>query len=86
MHHVGAAIPGNNIATFENKSVLECKALCNADKNCIAIDYATARDAGSSTAYQSGTCILNNSNAYRDHSKTNGYKNLDCYLKSGNVM
>ena len=85
-HHVGAAVPGNNIASFEHKSVLECKGLCNADKNCLAIDYATSRDAGSSTGYPSGTCILQSSNAYKDHSKINGYKNLDCYVKGGMFM
>ena len=84
-HHVGAAIPGNNIATFENKSDVECKALCTADKNCLAIELATARDAGSSTKYQSGTCILQSSNAYEDWSKKNGYKNLDVYVKTGST-
>ena len=84
-HHVGAAVPGKNIAPFENKSVLECKLLCSADKNCLAIEYATTRDAGSSTKYQSGTCILQSSNAYEDWSEKNGYKNLDVYVKTGST-
>ena len=85
-HHVGAAVPGKNIETFENKSDLECKLLCSADKSCLAIEYATARDAGSSTTYQTGTCILQSSNVYTDHSSSNGYMNLDCYVKTGSAM
>ena len=85
-HHAGAAVPGNNIKRFENRSVLECKELCNADQNCLAFDYATARDAGSYTTYPTGTCILQSSNTYTDHSSSNGYKNLDCYVKTGSVM
>ena len=84
-HYVGAAVPGNNMAFFKHKSVLECKHLCDADKNCLAIDYATTRDAGSYTQYSSGTCILQSSNAYKDHSNSNGYKNLDCYVKIGMI-
>ena len=84
-HHVGAAVPGKNIEAFENKSDLECKQLCSADKNCLAIEYATTRDAGSSAKYQSGTCILQSSNAYEDWSEKNGYKNLDVYVKTGST-
>ena len=84
-HHVGAAVPGKNIEAFENKSDLECKLLCSADKSCLAIEYATTRDAGSSTKYQSGTCILQSSNAYEDFSKREGYKNLDVYVKTGST-
>ena len=85
-HHVGAAVPGKNIEAFENKSALECKLLCSADKNCLAIEYATTRDAGSSPKYQSGTCITQSSNAYEDFSKKNNYKNLDVYVKTGNIL
>ena len=84
-HHVGAAVPGNNMATFVNQSALVCKGLCNAYKYCLAIDYATIRDAGSLTVYESGTCILQSSNAYGNYSDANGYKNLDCYVKTGSV-
>ena len=84
-HHVGAAVPGNNMETFENKSAVECKKLCSADKNCLAIEYATTRDAGSSTKYQSGTCILQSGKAYEDWSEKNGYKNLDVYVKTGST-
>ena len=84
-HHVGAAVPGKNIEAFENKSDLECKLLCSADKSCLAIEYATTRDAGSSPKYQSGTCILQSSNVYEDFSKKNNYKNLDVYVKTGST-
>ena len=84
-HHVGAAVPGQNIEAFENKSALECKQLCSADKNCLAIEYATTRDAGSSPKYQSGTCILQSGKAYEDWSEKNGYKNLDVYVKTGST-
>ena len=86
VHHIGAAVPGNNIATFKHKSVLECKGLCDADMNCLAIEYATVRDAGSSTVYEKDTCILQSSSAFTDHSDKNGYKNLDLYVKQGNIM
>ena len=84
-HHVGAAVPGNNMETFENKSAVECKKLCSSDKNCLAIEYATTRDAGSSTKYQSGTCILQKSKKYKDHDISDGYKNLDVYVKIGST-
>ena len=86
VHHIGAAVPGNNIATFKHKSVLECKGLCDADMNCLAIEYATVRDAGSSTVYEKGTCVLQSSSAFTDHSDKNGYKNLDLYVKQGIIM
>ena len=81
VHHVGAAVPGYKIATFEHQSVRECKGRCDVDVNCMAIVYATDRDAGSSTEYRSGTCILKSTNLFYDHSNENGYKNLDIYIK-----
>ena len=86
VHHIGAAVPGNNIATFKHKSALECKGLCDADMKCLAIEYGTARDAGSWTLYKKGTCVLQSSNAYTDHSNKNGYKNIDLYVKQGIIM
>ena len=83
IQHVGCAVPGNDLFTYEQKSALECKGLCDTNVNCLAINYVTDRDDGSGTRYQIGTCILKRSGAYTDHSNVDGYKNIDCYVKQG---
>ena len=83
IQHVGCAVPGNDLFTYEQKSALECKGLCDTNVNCLAINYVTDRDDGSGTWYQIGTCILKRSGAYTDHSDIDGYKNIDCYVKQG---
>ena len=80
-HKVGYLIPGMNIKKYTAKSAPECKALCSAEPKCKAIDYATTRPAGTTTVYPAGACVLNNGARTQDCSNTDGYKNLDVYIK-----
>ena len=86
IRHVGAAVPGIPGPAGSWKPLHLCKRYCTWENDCLAINHATNRSAGSSTVYESGTCIHWNSSAFTDHSNIDGYKNLDCYVKIGMVM
>ena len=86
IRHVGAAVPGIPGPAGSWKPLHLCKRYCTWENDCLAINHATNRSAGSSTVYESGTCIHINSSAFTDHSNIDGYKNLDCYVKIGMVM
>ena len=80
--HAHSAVPGHNIGDpIEGLTAEECQAQCDAVPSCRAVDYATFRNAGSRTAYAAGECILNDGAGYSDHSESDGYMNLDSYIK-----
>jgi hypothetical protein len=80
--HAHSAVIGHNIGDpIEGLTAEECQAQCDAVPSCRAVDYATFRNAGSRTAYAAGECILNDGAGYSDHSESDGYMNLDSYIK-----
>ena len=80
-HNMGSAIPGNNMDTTTGKTAVECQMECNANPLCQGVDYATSRSAGSSIIYDAGTCVTNSASRSTDHSTSDGYMNLDSYVK-----
>ena len=68
---------GYNIGKIPGKTVDECKALCNAEPKCKAIEYGVAY--GGKVNYKPGDCQLQSHN---DPTKCDGsYYNLDLYIK-----
>jgi len=71
-------VTGNNIVLYSDKTVDECKALCNAEPTCLAFEYGVDHG-GLSTLYDPGDCHLQSS---ADESGCDGaYYNLDLYKK-----
>lgn len=71
-------VSGHNLDKYEDKTVAECKELCDASKDCLGFEYGMTYE-GSSAAYQPRDCQLSNG---VDTTDCNGvYFNLDFYKK-----
>ena len=78
-HNVAACVAGNNIVSYPDKSVAECKTLCSQYPTCLAFEYGVDHG-GSDQTIQSKDCRLQKS------SKQNGCDgirhNSDLYVKT----
>ena len=80
-YHKGFAISGPTVKSLSTKTECECQRLCDEKIACVAITFASSRSAGTSAAYQSGSCILKSASKRAAHGHINKFKNLDVYIK-----
>jgi len=75
-------VHGNNIILYNDKSVTECKALCDKVTNCLAFEYGVAY--GGNGGYKAKDCQLQSSKSFTDCDGS--HHNLDLYIKTTWVM
>jgi hypothetical protein len=54
-YHYQRAIPGKNLYKLSDKTVEECKAICDADSDCLAFEYGVYHG-GQAGSYRPGDC------------------------------
>jgi len=75
-HHERSCVKNHNIAKYENKTVDQCKALCDANPKCKAFEYGVAYGG---SPHKPRDCLLQD-DVY--HADCDGKKyNLDLYMK-----
>ena len=78
VHKKKACVHGHNVRQFHEKTVDECKVLCDAEPNCEAFEYSVWY--GGNNPYTPRECTLQNGN---DPIGCNGEQfNMDLYVKN----
>merc|ERR1711871_366165 len=76
-HIVKGSVGGHNIIKYSDKTVDECKAICDGMSDCVAFEYGVAY--GGSGGYKAKDCQPQSS---ADYSNCDGaHHNLDLYIK-----
>merc|ERR1719192_815039 len=78
VHVQKACVSGKNIVKHKFKSIYECKQLCDANEECLAVEYGVAHGGGFDRDL--GDCQLQSSADYQNCDGV--YWNFDLYVKT----
>lgn len=78
---IGFFVPRKPRRIVSSTSVESCKSLCDDETWCLAFEYATDRETGTTARYAANTCILKSGAPNPRMATSTNKENLDSYIK-----